>query len=67
MPEATSCECRKIVRAKHVSALIVNGFLASGAAMENKSKQPLRYEVIEFCQSPTCEKVWRAEKEVEAA
>lgn len=65
MPEVTSCECRFVVRARNVSALIVNGFMASGAAAENKNKQPLKYEVIDFCAKPTCERVFRAMKQEE--
>jgi hypothetical protein len=56
----TTHDCRKIVRAENVSALIVNGYLASTSQAENRQKVPLQYAQIDFCGSPTCERVFKA-------
>lgn len=61
--DTTSHDCQRIVRAENVSALIVNGFLASTQASgPHRDRKCLRYDLIDYCQSPTCEKVFRAVK-----
>lgn len=63
------CGARTKVRARNVQAIVHNGFMFGTEELDKrdprKNLQPTRYEVLEFCGSPTCEKVFRAEKEVE--
>jgi hypothetical protein len=61
---AKTCECSVKVRATDVSAVIHKGFLATCDSVDPELRRlkPIRYEVLEFCARPTCEKVFRAEK-----
>lgn len=58
------CTHSRIVRATNISALIMNGHLA-GQSLEDKRPvpNPMRYDQVDFCANPTCEKVFRATKE----
>lgn len=60
------CGCQQRIKAVEVMAIIDKGSLLGLAEMESNDPrrrlQPLHYEVIEFCASPVCERVFKAER-----
>lgn len=65
------CACPRKVRATDVTAIVHQGYLLGQQELEpsdpRRRLQPVRYEVLEFCQRPSCEKVFRADKKQEEA
>jgi hypothetical protein len=60
-----TCACAVKVRATNVSAIVHKGYLLgleSVGPNERHKYKPIVYDVLEFCQRPTCEKVFKAEK-----
>lgn len=65
MPE---CSHRAVITARNVTAIVRNGFLTSWEAMDPKDRgkfQPVKYEELVYCSSPTCEKVFAATRKEE--
>jgi hypothetical protein len=63
---SSSCPCLVKLVAKNVTAIIhPNGHLTSYEGMEphlRNKLHPLPYDTIVFCRSPTCERVFSAER-----
>lgn len=61
---ATACAHGTKLKATNVSAIVKNGHLLGHEALGPKERKPvpMEYEVLVYCQNPTCEKVFKAER-----